>query len=74
MKTLTDKQTTFYRYLVAYQDNAGYSPAIREMCSHMGWKSTHSAREYLQALEKKGYVTVSPGIARGLKLNRRVES
>lgn len=33
-------------------------PSYRDLCSEFGWRSTGTARDHLQALERKGYVAL----------------
>lgn len=45
-------------------------PTIREIGEHMGFKSTGTVRDYLKALENKGYLKRSEGLSRSIELLR----
>jgi len=47
-------------------------PSYREICSEFGWASTATVRDHLRALARKGYVQLSKGRARALRLNERM--
>lgn len=46
----------------------GVPPTLREICKVLGLKSTNGASEHLQTLERKGYITRSDGLSRGIRL------
>ncbi len=56
-KTLTLKQKRVLDYVRSYLDDAGYSPTIEEIQSELGFRSTRSVSQYLEALREKGYIT-----------------
>lgn len=43
-------------------------PTVREIGRHFGFRSTGTTRDYLMALERKGYLRLKKGIARGIEL------
>jgi repressor LexA len=45
-------------------------PTIREIGEHMGFKSTGTVRDYLKALESKGYLKRANNLARSIELLR----
>lgn len=44
------------------------SPSYRDLCAEFGWASTGTARDHLQALARKGYITLGGGRARQVRL------
>ena len=57
--------------LAVLRDRAGRgesAPSYRELCEEFGWASTGTARDHLQALARKGYVTLGGGRARQVRL------
>ncbi len=44
------------------------APSYRDLCAEFGWASTGTARDHLQALARKGYITLSGGRARQVRL------
>lgn len=49
----------------------GHAPSLRELCADLGYKSTNGVSEGLARLDRKGYLTYHPGIARGIVLPSR---
>jgi len=45
-----------------------YGPTIREIAAAMGIASVNGVQGHLAALEKKGVVRRTPGVARGIEL------
>jgi repressor LexA len=45
-----------------------YGPTVREIAAAMGIASTNGVQGHLDALEKKGVLRRTPGIARGIEL------
>lgn len=44
------------------------APSYRDLCAEFGWASTGTARDHLQALARKGYITLGGGRARQVRL------
>jgi repressor LexA len=44
------------------------APSYRDLCAEFGWASTGTARDHLQALARKGYITLGGGRARQIRL------
>lgn len=42
----------------------GHPPSLREICAHLGTRSTNGAFDHLRALEAKGYLRHQPRMAR----------
>ena len=65
---LTEAQKRVYGTLVKHYQETGRTPTLREVCKRMGTKSSHGIWEQLRRLERKTYIRVEPGIARGITL------
>lgn len=71
MRPLTDRQTSVLRVIVGHVIMHGFPPTTREIQRHFGWASAPAARDHLRSIERKGYVVLSPGVARGIRLTER---
>ena len=68
MKKLTKKQLKIYRWIKKYiRYNHGISPTYRDIAKDFDI-TVKGAYDHLQALHKKGYIGIMPGIARGVYL------
>ena len=68
MPDLTDRQQAildFVRERIAVE---GMPPTWAEIARAFGFRQTRAAQKHLQALEAKGYLTLLPGKARGIRL------
>jgi repressor LexA len=68
MTPLTPKQQEILAFIQSCARDGGYPPTVREIAAHFGFRSPKAATDHLQALEKKGYLSRSAGMARGLTL------
>lgn len=68
METLTDKQARVLALIRRRIGRAGRPPTLREIMDAFGFRSTNAARRHLAALERKGYVRLVSGVARGIEL------
>jgi repressor LexA len=68
MKGLTDKQSKIYDFIVASQRKNGYPPTQAEIRDHFGFGSPNAVRSHLALIEKKGFVHLNFGKARGIQL------
>jgi repressor LexA len=68
-KALTEKQHEFLLFLQNFVEEQGYPPTMKEMCAKMNLSSTNAANQYIQALERKGYIRrATKGASRGLQI------
>ncbi|MCK5193127.1 MAG: repressor LexA [Desulfobulbaceae bacterium] len=58
---LTDRQRSVLDYIRFYQEEYGISPAIREICAHLGLKSPAGVHKILQKLIEIGILISQPG-------------
>ena len=68
MKGLTARQEEALSYLRQYRAERGLSPTLRELSEALGMK-LESARNLLEALERKGEIRRIPGVSRGIILS-----
>jgi repressor LexA len=68
VKSLTDKQSKIYEFIVAWQKDNGYPPTQAEMRDYFGFGSLNAVRSHLVLIEKKGYIRLNSGKARGIQL------
>lgn len=68
VKRLTDKQAKIYEFISAWQMENGYPPTQEEIRDHFGFGSPNAVRSHLALIEKKGYIRLNCGKARGIHL------
>ena len=51
-----------------YIERHGAPPSRHEIAEAMGFRSVTAAKDHLLALQKKGYIEISPGKSRGIRL------
>lgn len=71
MKTaLTERQKEIFAYICDYQRSHMCCPTLAEISTHFNFSSANAARCHLDYIQKKGYITVIPRVARGITINR----
>lgn len=68
VKSLTDKQFEIFEFIRAWQVKNGYPPTQAEIREHFGFGSLNAVRSHLVLIEKKGYIRLDFGKARGIQL------
>lgn len=69
MKTnLTERQREILDFITQFRDANGYPPTLREIGSKFGISSTFGVKRHLEALQKKGYLTVESNASRGISI------
>ena len=71
MKGLTVKQQQIYDFICQHQEERGYPPTIREIGLNFNLNSTGSVRDYLHALEKKGFINRNLRTSRGIEILKK---
>src|SRR5688572_20643741 len=69
---LTPLQNRVYEAIRRRIDRGELGPSYRELCSEFGWTSTGTARDHLQALERKGYIELAGNRASRIRLREDV--
>ena len=54
---LTDKQKKVLDVITSYMKSHGQSPTLEELQVELGVKSKHSIVQFLEYLDKKGYIS-----------------
>lgn len=70
MKSLTNKQLKIYEFILTWQTENGFPPTHAEIRDHFRFGSLNAVRSHLMLIEKKGYIRLSCGKARGIQLIR----
>jgi len=65
---ITPRQNDALTFIREHIADNGYPPTVREIASYMGYSSTRSAADLLQALHFKGAIRIDPNVARGIRL------
>ena len=65
---LTDRQQAILDFVRTRIESDGLPPTWAEIARAFGFRQTRAAQKHLQALEAKGYLTLLPGKARGIRL------
>lgn len=68
MKGLTEKQSKICEFIAASKMENGCPPTQAEISDHFGFRSINAARNHLVLIEKKGYIRMNIGKARGIQL------
>lgn len=69
MKQLTVRQQEVFDLLVNFQKEHGYPPSNAEVARMMGAASVNAAADMLRTLQRKGAITLTPGVSRGITIN-----
>lgn len=69
MIQLTDRQKMVYDFIANFQKQHGYPPSMQEIAGHLNINGNLGVMRHLAALEKKGYLTRTPGSSRSIRLN-----
>jgi repressor LexA len=68
MPDLTARQQAIYDFVRERIAADGLPPTWAEIARAFGFRQTRAAQKHLQALQAKGYLTLLPGKARGIRL------
>lgn len=68
MQTLTDRQQTILDFIRSAIAENGYPPSNVEIAAAFGLREGATVRQHLQALQAKGVLEITPGVARGLRV------
>lgn len=68
MKNLTEIQSNIFQFISKWHIKNGYPPTQAEIQDHFGYKSQNTVRNHLVLIEKKGYIRLNCGRARGIQL------
>ena len=68
MDKLTPRQQEILTLIQRHVERHGAPPTRQEIAQALGFRSVTAARDHLRALAKKGFIEVSPGKSRGIRL------
>lgn len=71
MPDLTVRQQAIYDFVRERIAADGLPPTWAEIARAFGFRQTRAAQKHLQALQAKGYLTLLPGKARGIRLGEK---
>ncbi len=66
MYDLSPKQQRILNFLKSESSQKGYAPTVREICEHVGLKSSSTVHSHLEKLEKYGYIKKDPAKPRAI--------
>ncbi len=66
MKALSPKQQQIYDYIIAFSDQHGYPPSVREIGEHVGLKSPSTVHFHLKGLKAAGLIAQEEGKTRAI--------
>ena len=68
---LTEKQVLILEFIKSQIILKGYPPAVREICTAVGLRSTSTVHSHLNKLEKLGYIRKDPTKPRAIEVLER---
>ena len=66
---LTDRQRQTLQLIAEAVAERGYPPSVREICEALGLASSSTVHSHLQALQRKGYLTIDATKPRAIELH-----
>lgn len=72
MKELTARQSQILELIKHCVKTQGVPPTRAEIANTLGFRSANAAEDHLRALARKGYIEMTPGASRGIRLVKRV--
>lgn len=67
-RALTERQSQVFDFVVDYVATNGFPPSRQEISQHFKFRSNNAAQEHLSKIEKKGWIQLTKGINRGIKI------
>ena len=68
MRPLTKNQERVMAFLRTFMAENGFAPTQAEIANGLGYRSANAAAEHLRLLAKKNAISLTPGIARSIRL------
>lgn len=65
---LTERQVQVLNFIEDHVERSGYPPTHREIASAFGFRSSFAAKQHLEALQRKGYLSTVRGRARAIEM------
>lgn len=73
MRGITKRQKQVLLCIKKFIRDHGFPPSRVEISELMGFSSPNAAQDHLALLEKKKYISTTPGVARGIRIIRNEE-
>jgi repressor LexA len=70
MRDITERQKWALYWINDYMCVTGFPPTVREIARALGGVSSNAGKDVLAVLARKGYVRVTPKVARGIRILR----
>ncbi len=70
---LTEKQEQIFNFIREFRNKSGFPPTLREIGQRFGISSTFGVKRHLDALVKKGYLSIESNASRGIKFTRSAD-
>jgi repressor LexA len=67
-EVLTQRQGAILKFIKRFQSKHGYPPTRAEIQLQFMFSSQNAVTDHLKAIEGKGWITILPNIARGIKI------
>ena len=74
MSHLTEKQFNILKFILLWNSEKGFPPSLNEISENFSLASTNAVRCHLSAIQKKGYIRINHGKARGIQIIRVPET
>jgi repressor LexA len=69
---LTARQEEILGLITDAISKSGFPPTRAEIATRLGFASANAAEEHVRALARKGYVELTPGTSRGIRLSKQM--
>ncbi|MBN2036255.1 MAG: transcriptional repressor LexA [Chitinispirillaceae bacterium] len=66
---LTAEQERVYSFILEWRAKKGFPPTVREIAERLDYRSPNNVRQHLRLIEKKGYLKIISGKARGIEVH-----
>lgn len=73
MIEVTARQAEIFAFLESFIEEHGYPPTRQEIATHFGLASPNGVEQHLRALEKRGAIKITSGVARGIRVLAKSE-
>lgn len=70
---LTARQSQILDLIRQTVIQTGFPPTRAEIAKELGFKSTNAAEDHLKALARKGFIVMTPGASRGIRLTQAAD-
>ena len=70
---MTERQHTVYDAIIAFQQEHGYPPTVRDLCKAVGLRSTSTMARHLQRLQDGGHIKWDCGKGRTIVVTPLVQ-